>query len=814
MHGIFHFLDQKMSDSAIEAERRLLSEDFGRLLAARKENPLADDSGPPLSGALDTVSESVHSGNVVNALLKFMMASMEEIGEPANPENDDLPAGYTYFGQFLAHDLSAHRFIGNTAPALRARSLYGMGPGAAPYIYQYKPLQKAGLRFRGVKFSMDAYETTFGATVKDVPRYGATPDKFAPERLHTIPLMADGRNDQNFIISQLTVAFMQLHNFIVDAYYDPSLPQSQGALFNKASTAFVGLYQALILHDYLPRMLYDPLLIEKLIADTDHNFVFYSGKKGGVNLSEIFSRAAFRYGHAQVRQIYKTFSRREPLTIFAETGEDLRGFVRDSRRALDLDLFFGMKEGKAIQAAKSITHRISRPLNDLPFLLDKNNNLALLNLQQSISNFPGGAAFYQILENISKDAARAGKLTDKEKQALNGDWTLNNLAKEIEKIVGGNLANDQISFLPLWLFLLLESETIAKGKKLGPLGSRIIAEQIIWALKDDPESILNKPENFPKDLFSDKKVNLADVLRVITPVASIDIDQQVLETVDPGYYGNELRMLDEATFKPYTDRAESLIERTKALNNGFYDIDTPRDQDYVELLRTNQYKEPGKAKQQIRVYVSCKSILYHLGFPVENPEWTERIRNKDIKGLLFIFGLANENIEFVVKRIGIDGKVPTNVIDKWYATHIKYVIMPDGSCLDEALEPVAGTVLYQNDVYAELAGAFIKDGFGILKNNGMPANISITRKVLLDLLSESDSDLPSKADTVSVLLCLTKGSDILDTHRLWGALPEGEPQETVPDAYFFSLGLRSTLDDNTMLYSEDNRSYPYWCYLA
>ena len=62
-------------------------------------------------------------------------------------ENEKLPAGYTYLGQFIAHDLSfdAEPFVDDhgdsrqrrnfRTPRLELDSLYGLGPRAQPYLY-------------------------------------------------------------------------------------------------------------------------------------------------------------------------------------------------------------------------------------------------------------------------------------------------------------------------------------------------------------------------------------------------------------------------------------------------------------------------------------------------------------------------------------------------------------------------------------------------------------------------------------------------------------------------------------------------------
>ncbi len=816
MHGIFRFLDQRMDTPALEAERKLLSKAFGGLLNSR---PKSDK----------TVEKATKK------TAPSMMAAMEEIGERDNPDNSRIAAGYTYFGQLLAHDLSVHRFLGDVSPALRLRTLYGLGPGLAPYLFNYKPLKDVGLRFKGVKMTLEEYTTEYDVKVYDVPRHNIHEDKAVSERSDNIPLMADARNDQNFIISQMFVQLARAHNFLVDAYYNPNEPENQGQLFKKASTALIGIYQAIILYDYLDKILFDPGIIEKL--KNRDNFIFYRTKGGSVKLSEIFSRAAFRVGHAQVRHIYRIFANREPVTLFGKEDLDLRGFVRDTRRAIDWNLFFGKKNGKFIQSAKQFNHRISLSLNELPFLKQTDQSLVNINLRQSSINMAYGWRFYEkFSELVQRDLKKEGEsvqFTAAELKCL-ADFSPDKVSGKINEIFGKQFDYRKV---PLWMFLLLEAEIVGKGEKLGPLGSRIIAEQIMWTLLDDPASILNKPENFPDNILAGN-MQSATLYELLTlgetlqqkkteednpmpektpapPPAETEFAAKLLSNEEQEYRGIELHRLDSIEeFLPYKQNIDTLVNRTLILNNGFYDIATPRDLDYEALCSTGQYREPGgTAKQQIRVYVSRRSILYNLGFPGmgdDDPDMS--MEDEAIKGLLFIFGKGDDGkLEFIVKRIDRDGKVPSAVEDIWYRTDLKHLVYADTSCKDENLALINNVICDQAELYGKLVGKFIKDGFNVLKTTGRTEPVVIGRKVLLEMLG-LDPNLQGAVLAVEFHLSAATGSEIMQYHSL--VLPAGDPQTTVPNAMFFNLALSSTDPSNgrTELYSEANRPYPYWCY--
>ncbi len=801
MHGIFRFLGNFLDDKTTQSEKKILSGKFKQLLGRR------------------------FTGKPTEELLKFMRAAMEEIGEKDNPDNKSLPAGYTYLGQLIAHDISVHRFLGDVKPALRLRTLYGLGPGMAPYLYEYKPLQDSGLRFRGVKFSLEEYETDFGVQVFDVPRHKLNQDKFMPERSHSIPLMADARNDQNFILSQLLVKFAQIHNFLVDIYHQPAADQ-QGELFKTASAALVALYQDIILHDYLPKILFDEAVVDLLKDSSRKNFVFYTGDKGKIHLSEVFTRAAFRFGHSMVRPLYHTYPKREELPIFGN-GSDLRGFVRDTRRAVDWNMFFGWNnKGKVVQSAKAFNHLIALPMTDLPFLKRNNNSIVNINLNHSVQNFPDGMAFYKALHTeMGKLFPLVSPFSDKEKETLK-KWTPEELGRVIQERFPFLTVQTAI---PLWLFLLLEAEIIADGKTMGPLGSRIIAEQLIWSMLDDPESVLNQPDLFPADLgVVMGKTTMFDIIRWVAPATIKSADDGVAgrrasllpeDTGEQAYHGNEFhKVASEVDFNVYINAVNSTIKRAQILGNGFYDINSPRDENYPDLIKNGMYQEPGgRARQQIRVYVSQRTLLYNLGFDGKEDDATNNVTiDNNIKGLLFIFGLSNEHTQpvFTVRRLDFDGKVPQDIEDLVYFTDKKLLVKPNGACLDENLDSVAETIL-PTDHFATLTGQFIKDGFGMLKSTGMPQAVVIKRKVLLALLNVVDT-VPAgseKVEEVAFWLSAAKGHEIIQTHRLF--LPEGEPQDTVPESLFFNLTWQSVKMENgspRVLYSENTRPYPYWCY--
>jgi hypothetical protein len=75
---------------------------------------------------------------------------------------------------------------------------------------------------------------------------------------------------------------------------------------------------------------------------------------------------------------------------------------------------------------------------------------------------------------------------------------------------------------PLWYYILLEAELKHAGRRLGPLGSRLLIDVIDGALTHDPESVLHTENDatHPFEWNGIEVKNLADVAKVVGLLAS------------------------------------------------------------------------------------------------------------------------------------------------------------------------------------------------------------------------------------------------------------------------------------------------------
>jgi hypothetical protein len=223
--------------------------------------------------------------------------------EPAD-ENRHIPAGYTYLGQFIDHDITfdpasslqqqndPDALEDFRTPRLDLDSLYGRGPDDQPYLYD----KSAGR----LKFRLGGDVGVPPQVRPDVPRLAA-PDNTA--------LIGDKRNDENKIVVQLQALFLRFHNKVFDLI-GPRFPApaDQGARFRHTQRIVRWTYQYLVVHDYLKKHVCKPSVVEKILpaaGETEPRLRFYRPHSGSAYMPVEFSVAAFRFGHSMVRPSYK-----------------------------------------------------------------------------------------------------------------------------------------------------------------------------------------------------------------------------------------------------------------------------------------------------------------------------------------------------------------------------------------------------------------------------------------------------------------------------------------------------------------------------
>lgn len=472
---------------------------FGRLFGSLP--PFAMDS-PTLRGAL---KELGRLGGLMDAEDDLTAHPRDLITNPArfidNPDNPTMTAGMTFLGQFLDHDMTLDitssleqqvdpEMIRNfRTPAFELDSLYGQGPAGSPHLYDQ---------------AVDGGQTSFlleiNAGSSAFSRDGS--NKFdLPRNSQSTPLIADPRNDENLILSQMQVAFLRFHNAVVQRVKADTGSTNVIEIFSEAQRLVRWHYQWIILHEFLPKTIGSSLVKDILTKGRKH----YKWR----NLPYIpveFSVAAYRFGHSQVRPSYRVnFGPNEASQSFAllfndnlavnPVALDMRGGSRAPDRFVDWQTFFDFGDGRS-RNNKRIDSKMSTVLLDLPGMPGgEPQSLASRNLLRHLTfKLPSGQA-------VAK-AMKAEPLP----------------AESLADLIPLNLEERT----PLWFYVLREAEVLADGKHLGPVGGRIVGEVFIGILQGDPMSYLSQDPDWTPHLGATAdKFSMVDLLRMAGVVTAL-----------------------------------------------------------------------------------------------------------------------------------------------------------------------------------------------------------------------------------------------------------------------------------------------------
>jgi Animal haem peroxidase len=424
--------------------------------------------------------------------LKELGRTMVEDEEGAVGDAERLPAIYTYFGQFIDHDITLQkghlakpadlvkdelgvlgladiRALKNARTArVELDSLYG---GAAPTV---------GAKMKLGKVSKAGDRPPGKGDDNDLPRLGR--DTAHPETDRAAQI-GDDRNDENLIISQLHLAFLKAHNRLID----------QGKTFAQAQRFLRQHYQHLVVFDFLRRRVADASVVDDVLENGNR---LYHPEVEPFFMPMEFSVAAFRFGHTMVRNQYN-YNRNFPEA----TLDQLFTFTALSG---DLGDFDTLPENWIIEWEKFIAHLGGRnPARRLDTTLA--SGLFGLRKITGAQERPADAANLAVRNLLRGYALRmptGQAVARKIKQEVNHPvhvLTPNELLKVARESGNKNQATalkdgNFHQRTPLWYYLLAEAKHLGKGNRLGPVGSRIVAEVLVGLVRRSEDSILRDPD--------------------------------------------------------------------------------------------------------------------------------------------------------------------------------------------------------------------------------------------------------------------------------------------------------------------------------
>ncbi len=418
-------------------------------------------------------------------------------GEDGGSFNEAIPSGYTYLAQFTAHDLTMNSraavdlFCPPAQENLRSRALmldtlYGTGPQTSPHCHAWPedPTETpVHLRLEPVRIGSRA------GPLRDIGRFIDRTGGL----VRSVPLIADARNDDNAVISQITALFAMVHNAAV-----AKMPANWDAdeRYLGARLALTAAFRSIIRND-LVRRLVEPATFAWYDSSKDESRFLAKGLKHRPVSAE-FAHAVYRMGHAMVRPEYRFNLKSEshPLASVIERNslKRPRDMPFDREWIAQWSLFFDLGRrapqpsmligpgyaGPLIRAFKHPKDSEGGGLARRDLLRGAVSGVSTLaHLRERIAahapaNYPNRAWLL--------DAARHRTIVrewlEDSSRALHPSGGLGKMPKALAEIA----VNDP----PLGLFVLIEaSQKPWSGKSLGPLGSIIAAETFFRALEDE-----------------------------------------------------------------------------------------------------------------------------------------------------------------------------------------------------------------------------------------------------------------------------------------------------------------------------------------
>jgi hypothetical protein len=444
--------------------------------------------------------------NLLNQLGGMMGDPSRDIGgNQFSPSFNDsnIPAGYTYFGQFVDHDITldvssdinsatdATSINNMRTPALDLDNIYGRGPALSPYLFEFPSSGPS----TAIKLKLGTNTNTgkggpstngggeSGMTIKtnaDVPRVQGT----------NTAIIGDPRNDENLFVSQFQMAMLKFHNKVIDIVVASGFT---GDIFVEAKKIVTHHYQWAVVNDFLKRICGASVVSNSLTSVA-------APIGSSFSMPVEFSVAAYRFGHSLIRQTYwinHLFINTpllDALKFINNNGSNPPVTIPlnipnvPSSLVVDFNAFFPTGINVPIfNNARKIDSFLANGLENLP----SNNGfmamLAVRNLRRGLAmGLPSGQATATAFGIIPMTTAQlTSGLPANEITLLNSN--------------GGILLNKT----PLWYYILREASVLNSGNSLGPLGAKIVADTFIRILKRDSESYLNKIGGFTPFLPSD-----------------------------------------------------------------------------------------------------------------------------------------------------------------------------------------------------------------------------------------------------------------------------------------------------------------------
>ncbi len=400
-----------------------------------------------------------------------------------------IPAAYTYFGQFIDHDMTYDTTdVPEPGEVVRPEDtqnrrrnflnldcLYGDDPAAPQFASLY---EADGIFFRLGAALSNGRSFDVPLRVKPSPARQHAEDGLDKSDLCQ-PQTADPRNAENVIVRQIHAMFLQLHNMAVEESLSV-LPPAKA--FAAAQERVRHQYQWLVWNDYLPAVCNQTTLEEGRQGPSF--LIDWSGLTFSIPVE--FAQAAFRFGHAMVRSSYRLSGGSTDLTeIFG--GQESKGAL-PTKMAVNWDNFCALSVMP--EYARPIGTTVVNALYQVP-------TSSLSVFLMAIRTRAGGPPVLP-LRTLQRGAANCLSSGESAIRYLFGHQPTTPVLRKPYNYWPGKSPFDRLDSAhlrdetPLWYYVLMEAELNHVGNRLGLLGTCIVAGTIEGALRSNPESFIHK----------------------------------------------------------------------------------------------------------------------------------------------------------------------------------------------------------------------------------------------------------------------------------------------------------------------------------
>ncbi len=469
------------------------------------------------------------------AKLVNLAAAMTEPGGAAPERDTDIPAAYTYLGQFIDHDITKTETLvpslsakmetafrdakdGRPVSPLSLPEMLFVVNRRVPSLNLDSVLSRAAPRDANGALMLDPVSTGPGIQRPDLP---AEPEEM--KLLHDLPRnepsstneeldrrakIGDPRNDENLVVAQLHVAFLRAHRRLV---------HEKGLSAAKADLELQRLYQSIIVNDFLPKVC-DPAIVARVLEKPGS---LYRPTRHRPYMPLEFSVAAYRFGHSMIRNrynynsVFPGASLAQLFTFTAFSGDNFglrnapENWIIDWRRWLP-------HNGQLGNVTRVVDTLLADHLQNLPqhqgvIEGDGVNVLALRNLVRGyLLRLPTGQAVGERIAASGLLPAGTDLLTPEQIRTVAESASAGQLAA----LTAGGF--DERT--PLWYYVLAESAHARKTRgvfHLGPVASVIISEVLVQLVHlADCDFLAAKGKWRPAiDTEEAGKVKLVDLLK-------------------------------------------------------------------------------------------------------------------------------------------------------------------------------------------------------------------------------------------------------------------------------------------------------------